>query len=87
MMLYIYIGLFLIFGFIHKVIVYDYDTTILELYNYTLVDIYLSVYFPFLLRPKPLPPNFNVDFGNNAEGDIGIVYKISLQKYNIITIF
>ncbi len=84
MMLYIYLGLFLIFVFIHKVIVYDYDTTLLELYNYTLVDIYLSVYFLFLLRPKPLPPNFNVDFGNDAEGDIGIVYKIFLPKYKEI---
>ena len=84
MMLYTYVGIFLVFVFIHKVIVYDYDTTLLELYNYTLVDIYLSVYFLFLLRPKPLPPNFNVDFGNDIEGDIGIVYKAFLPKYKDI---
>ena len=84
MMLYTYVGIFLVFVFIHKVIIYDYDTTLLELYNYTLVDIYLSVYFLFLLRPKPLPPNFNVDFGNDIEGDIGIVYKAFLPKYKDI---
>ena len=34
LMLYSYIGLFLIFIFIHKVIVLPYDTTLLEVYNY-----------------------------------------------------
>ena len=81
LMLYIYIGLFLILVFIHKVIIYPYDTTLLELYNYTIIDIYLSIYFLYLLRPKVLPPNFNVDFGNDIEGDIGIVYKAFLPKY------
>lgn len=87
LMLYIYIGLFLIFVFIHKVIIYPYDTTLLELYNYTIIDIYLSIYFLYLLRPKVLPPNFNVDFGNDIEGDIGIVYKAFLPKYKDVKEF
>ena len=83
-MLYSYIGLFLIFVFIHKVIILPYDTTLLEVYNYSLVDIYLSIYFLYLLRPRTLPPNFNVDFGNDIDGDIGIVYKAFLPKYKDI---
>ena len=81
LMLFIFLVLFLIFVFIHKVIIYSYDTTLLELYNYTIIDIYLSIYFLYLLRPKELPPNFNVDFGNDIEGDIGLVYKAFLPKY------
>ena len=83
-MLYSYFGLFLIFVFIHKVIILPYDTTLLEVYNYSLVDIYLSIYFLYLLRPRTLPPNFNVDFGNDIDGDIGIVYKAFLPKYKDI---
>ena len=83
-MLYSFIGLFLIFVFIHKVIILPYDTTLLEVYNYSLVDIYLSIYFLYLLRPRTLPPNFNVDFGNDIDGDIGIVYKAFLPKYKDI---
>ncbi len=81
LMLYIYLGLFLFFVFIHKVIVYPYDTIILELYDYYLVDLYLSIYFLYILRPKALPPNYNVDFGNDVEGDIGAIYKAFLTKY------
>ena len=84
LMLYSYIGLFLIFIFIHKVIVLPYDTTLLEVYNYSLIDFYLSIYFLYLLRPRPLPPNFNVDFGNDIDGDIGLVYKAFLPKYKDI---
>ena len=83
-MLYSFLAVYIIFIFIHKVLVYPYDTTLLEVYNYSIVDIYLSIYFLFLLRPRELPPNFNIDFGNDIEGDIGIVYKAFLPKYNEI---
>ena len=84
MMLFSYFGIFLFFIFIHKVIVYPYDTSLLEVYNYYIADIYLSIYFLYLLRPRTLPPNFNVDFGNDIDGDIGIVYKAFLPKYKDI---
>ena len=84
MMLFSYFGVFLFFIFIHKVVVRPYDTPLLEVYNYYIADIYLSIYFLYLLRPKTLPPNFNVDFGNDLEDDIGIVYKAFLPKYNDI---
>jgi hypothetical protein len=81
LMLYIYLGLFLLAIFIHKVIVNPYDTTTLELYDYYIIDLYLSLYFLFLLRPKVLPPNFNVDLGDDIEEDIGVIYKAFLTKY------
>ena len=84
MMLFSYFGVFLFFIFIHKVVVRPYDTPLLEVYNYYIADIYLSIYFLYLLRPKTLPPNFNVDFGNDLEDDIGIVYKAFLPKYDDI---
>ena len=84
LMLYTYIGIYILFIFIHKVIVYPYDTTLLEVYNYSIVDIYLSIYFLYLLRPRELPRNYNVDFGNNIDEDIGIVYKAFLPKFNNI---
>ena len=84
LMLFSYLGVYLVFIFIHKVLVYGYDTTLLEVYDYSLVDIYLSIYFLYILRPRELPPNFNIDFGNDIEGDIGIVYKAFLPKYNLI---
>ena len=80
-MLLIYYGLFTILALIHKLVLYLYDTTLFELYNYSILDIYLSTYFLYLLRPKVLPPNFNVDFGNDIEEDIGIIYKAFLPKY------
>ncbi len=80
-MLFIYIILFLIVVFIHKVIVYPYDTTTLELFNYFMVDLYLSIYFLYILRPKVLPPNYKVELGNDIEGDIGAIYKAFLTKY------
>ena len=84
LMLYSYIGIYILIIFIHKVIVYPYDTTLLEVYNYSIVDIYLSIYFLFLLRPKELPPHFNIDFGNDIEGDLGLIYKAFLPKYSNI---
>ena len=81
LMLYIYLGLFLLAVFIHKVVVNPYDTTTLELYDYFIIDLYLSLYFLYILRPKVLPPNFNVDYGNDIEGDIGAIYKAFLTKY------
>lgn len=84
LMIYSYIILYVIMILVHKIIVYPYDTNILEFYDYHLLDIYLSIYFLLILRPQELPPNFNVDFGNDIEGDIGLIYKSFLPKYSEI---
>jgi hypothetical protein len=84
LMIYSYLALYVIMILVHKIFVYPYDTNILELYDYHLLDIYLSIYFLLILRPQELPPNFNVDFGNDIEGDIGLIYKSFLPKYSEI---
>ena len=84
LMLFTYIGIYVSFMIIHKAIVYPYDTTLLELYDYSLVDLYLTCYFLYILKPKTLPPNYDIDFGNDIEGDIGLVYKAFLPNYKKI---
>ena len=79
-MIYTYLPIFLIFVFIHKVFIRAYDSTILELYNYHLIDIYFTIYFMLIFRPQEIPPNFNVDLGNDLEKDPGKVYKNYLPK-------
>lgn len=83
-MLYTFIIMFIILIFIHKIFLYPYDTSILELYNYHLLDVFLSIYFLFILRPQELPPNYNIDLGDNIEEDFGFIYKSFLPKYTEI---
>ena len=79
-MIYTYLPIFLVFVFIHKVFIRPYDSAILELYNYHLIDIYFTIYFMWIFRPQEIPPNFNVDLGNDLEGDPGKIYKNYLPK-------
>ena len=84
LMLFIYIGVYLIVLIIHKTVAGPYDSSLLETFDYTTVDFFLSIYFLLIFRPKQLPPNFNFDFGNNVEEDIGLIYKAFLPKYSAI---
>ena len=81
-----YVVVFLLFLLLHKTIFYRYDTELLELYNYTFVDIYLSAILLYMFRPKELPHNFDIDIGNDDVEDMGIVYKAFLPKYNSINL-
>ena len=83
-MLYSYISLYVIVLLIHKIAVYDYDTPLLETYDYILVDVYLSAFILYVMFPRILPENFNVDLGNDLDEDIGLVFKAFLPKYNMI---
>ena len=84
LMLFIYIGVYLIVLIIHKTAASPYDSTLLETFDYTTVDFFLSIYFLLIFRPKQLPQNFNFDFGNNVDEDIGLIYKAFLPKYSAI---
>jgi len=84
LMLFIYIGVYLIVLIIHKTVAGPYDSSLLETFDYTTVDFFLSIYFLLIFRPRQLPPNFNFDFGNNVEEDIGLIYKAFLPKYSAI---
>lgn len=63
---------------IHKIILRPYDTQELQLYNYHIIDLVINVYFMWIFMPKTLPNNFDVDFGNDLEGDLGMIYKYRL---------
>ena len=80
-MLYSFVGLWVVMLIMHKTVLLPYDTSLLEIYNYTLCEFYMSVYLMILLRPKLLPPNFNIDLGNNMDEDLGLIYKDFLPKY------
>lgn len=84
LMLFIYIGVYILVLIIHKTAVAPYDSSLLETFDYTTVDFFLSVYLLLLFRPTQLPPNFSVDLGNNVDEDIGIIYKAFLPQYNSI---
>ena len=84
LMLFIYIGVYILVLIIHKTAAAPYDSSLLETFDYTTVDFFLSVYFLLLFRPTQLPPNFSVDLGNNVDEDIGIIYKAFLPQYNSI---
>ena len=83
-MLYSYVSIYAFVLLIHKIALLPYDTPLLEMYDYTLVDVYMSCFLLYLFRPQRLPPNFNVDLGNDMDEDIGLIYKAFLPKYNII---
>ena len=83
-MLFFYLSYYALFMLMHKTALAPYDTSLLETYDYTLVDVYLSVHLLFLFRPQQLPHNFNVDFGNDMDEDICLLYKAFLPKYNMI---
>ena len=81
-----YVVVFFLFILLHKTKLYRYDTELLELYNYTVVEIYLSAILLYLFRPRELPLNFNVDIGNDDVDDMGMVYKAFLPKYDSINL-
>lgn len=81
---YSYITIYFIVLIIHKTALYSYDFSLLETYDYTIVDVYLSVHFLYILRPQQLPAHFEVDLGNDVNEDIGLVYKAFLPKYNVV---
>ena len=80
-MLYSFVGFWVIMLIMHKTVLIRYDTSLLEIYDYTLCEFYMSVYLLIILRPQILPPNFKTDLGNNMDEDLGLIYKAFLPKY------
>ena len=87
-MLFSFVSLWGVTLILHKTALLPYDTSLLETYDYTLCEFYMTVYLMILLRPQILPPNFNVDLGNNLDEDLGLIYKAFLPKYkDVETLF
>lgn len=66
---------------LHKTIFIKYDNSLLELYDYLSLDIILEALFLFLLRPKKLPDNYNIDYGE-ANEETGLIYNYKLPNYS-----
>ena len=77
-----YIILYLIVLAFEKTIFYTYDESTLESYNYMAVDAIFLYSLIILFRPKELPEFYNINLGDNLDGDEGNIYKYKLPKYS-----
>ena len=77
-----YLPLFLTTLVLHKTIFYDYDGTLLELYDYLIIDEITCFFILILIRPKIVPENYNVDLGDDINAEPGNLYKFKLPNYN-----
>ena len=78
----IYFILFIGVLILHKTIFYDYDEVVLESYDYLVLDCIFEYAFLILFRPKELPEYYNINMGNNLEGEEGNIYKYELPGYS-----
>jgi len=67
---------------IHKLFLYDFDSTILLVYNYLIPDFILEVLFVFLMRPKVVSDFYNVDLGEMFDEIEGNTYMCHLPNFN-----
>ena len=67
---------------LEKTVFYTYDETTFESYNYMALDAVLLYEIIILFRPKDLPEFYNINLGDNLEGDEGNIYKYKLPKYS-----
>ena len=74
----IFIGVIIL----HKTIFYKYDEIILESYDYLVLDCIFEYAFLILFRPKELPEYYNINLGDNLEGESGNIFKYELPPYS-----
>lgn len=67
---------------LHKTIFYEYDEVILESYDYFVLDCIFEYAFLIIFRPKELPQFYNINLGDNLEGEDGNIYKYELPGYS-----
>ena len=77
-----YFILYLIVIALEKTIFYKYDESTLESYNYMALDAIFLYSIIILFRPKELPEFYNINLGDNLDGDEGNIYKYKLPKYS-----
>ena len=77
-----YLPLYILILLIHKIFLFDYDSSLLLIYDYLIPDILLEFFFVFLMRPKIVPDFYNVDLGDIFNEDEGITYKCVLPKFD-----
>ena len=77
-----YFVLFLTVIALEKTIFYTYDESTFESYNYMALDAVFLYSIIILFRPKELPEFYNINLGDNLDGDEGNIYKYKLPKYS-----
>ena len=77
-----YFALFLTVIALEKTIFYTYDESTFESYNYMALDAVFLYSIIILFRPKELPEFYNINLGDNLDGDEGNIYKYKLPKYS-----
>ena len=77
-----YFLVFLAVLILHKTVFYKYDEVILESYDYLVLDCVFVYLFLLLFRPQELPENYNINLGDNLEGEDGNIYKYTLPAYS-----
>lgn len=77
-----YIPAYLLILMIHKLFLYDFDSSILLIYNYLIPDFILEVFFVFLMRPKVVSDFYNVDLGEMFDEVEGNTYMCHLPNFN-----
>lgn len=78
----IYLPLFILVLLVHKIFLYDYDSSILFIYDYLIPDFILEGLFVFLMRPKIVPNYYNVDLGEMFDEIEGETYECYLPKFD-----
>ena len=77
-----YYLLYLIILILQKSAFYEHDEIIFESYNYLALDCIFEFAFLILFRPKELPENYNINLGDNLDGDDGNIYQYKLPNYS-----
>ena len=77
-----YFLLYLVILILQKSAFYEHDEIIFESYNYLALDCIFEYAFLILFRPKELPENYNIDLGDNIDGEDGNIYQYILPKYS-----
>lgn len=77
-----YIPLYIINILIHKLFLYDYDSSLLLIYNFLIPDFILEFLFVFLMRPKIVPAFYDVDLGDIFNEIEGNTFKCDLPNFD-----
>ena len=76
-----YLPLFLTTLVLHKTVFYEYDGSLLELYDYLIADQITCIFVLILVRPKVVPQNYSVDLGDDINAEPGNLYKFKCPDY------
>lgn len=77
-----YLPLFFLVLLIHKIFLYDYDSSLLLIYNYLIPDFILEFIFIIIMRPKIVPDFYDEDIGDMFNENGGEIFKCVLPSFD-----